>query len=87
MIEVLQFYSGVVTGGRTIRPGLYAKDDPALFNAVGVMLAKGYAREVQVTSAIVEPDAVSVATSEALAIADAQHTAKTGRGRGKGGKS
>lgn len=86
MIEVLQFYSGVVTGGRTIRPGLYAKDDPALFNAVSVLLAKGYAREVVITSAVVEPDTVSTATTEAVDVTEAQAVPKPTRKR-KGGES
>lgn len=42
-LKVKQAYSGRLTSGRIIYPGVYASDDPAVELAVETMIAKGFA--------------------------------------------
>lgn len=42
-IEVLKAYSGVLTRGQIVYPGVYAEDDPALVDALPKMIEKGFA--------------------------------------------
>lgn len=44
-IEVLSAYSGVLTHGRIVFPGVYAEDDPRIAEAVEVMIRKGFAEQ------------------------------------------
>lgn len=73
-IEVIQFYSGLRIGNQTIRPGIYAEDDAALFGATDFLLERGIARRIVVTVAIPNDVPNSTMTEDALDIANDQHT-------------
>ncbi len=84
MIEVLVNYGGKNTNWKRIPQGTYAEDAPELFGLAEYLVSGGWARRIIVTPAIPVDEPTSTATSEALDIADAQHTPKTARKR-KGG--
>ena len=42
-LKVLKAYSGVLTHGRTVLPGVYAADDPQVAEASETMIRKGFA--------------------------------------------
>lgn len=68
-LKVKQAYSGRLTSGRIVYPGVYAADDPAVELAAETMIAKGFAEWT--LEALPQRDVVFPIPADVPAIEDA----------------